>query len=149
MSPAAPFENDAVRMPSAVAWGRAFRSKFDEACSLEADLDGRGFGRVPSRLWLMEADEIERLPITDFIAAFGVPRGVGPRHTQSLSHPWGESGGGDGPRGTNRGDPLSIVAQPERPQCRGPSPHSSPNTWWSFPVRAYAAAVAVIALLTG
>jgi hypothetical protein len=149
MSPAVPFEIDAGRMPSAVAWGRAFRSKLDEALSLEGDLDGHGFGRVPSRLWLMEADEIERLPITDFVAAFGVPRGVGRRHTQPLSHPWGESGACDGPRGTSVSDPLAIAAQPERPWCRERSSRSAQNTWWSYPVRVSVAAAAAIALLTG
>lgn len=135
-----------------LAWGRAFRSKVDEAAAWAGDLDSAHFGRAPSRLWLMEADELENLPIADFIVAFGVPANVAnwltqprqaqarPRHAEA--HP---SFAGDAPRGT--GHPP--VAAPERPRHRTSPSHSPPNTSWSFRVRAYAAAVAAIAFLTG
>ena len=130
-----------------LAWSRAFRAKLDQVAAVAGNLDWRHFGRAPSRLWLMEADEIERLPIADFIAAFGVPRGVVRRRTQLPQHSWDESGAGDGPRGTSGGQRPAVATAPERPQCRGPSPRSSPNTWWSYPVGVSVAAAAAIAVL--
>jgi hypothetical protein len=58
------------------AWARAFRARLDEVAALGGERGRPDLGRAPSRLWLMEPDELERLPIRDFIAAFEVPRGL-------------------------------------------------------------------------
>jgi hypothetical protein len=131
------------------AWARAFRAKLHEAAALGGERGRPDLGRAPSRLWLMEPDELERLPIRDFIAAFEVPGGAVSRHRQRPPHRPRESGAGDVPRGTSSGQRPAVAVPSERPRCRGPSSHSPPNTWWSYPVRVSLAAAAAVGLLTG
>ena len=133
------------------AWARAFRTKLDEVAALGGERGRPDLGRAPSRLWLMEPDELERLPIRDFIAAFEAPRGAPPRRRAASSPPGCRGGWADPPRSSLIHTPSPAAVSQGAP-CFGASPSaevSDPRrgVWWRLPLTAGAAAV--LAFLIG
>lgn len=135
------------------AWARAFRSKLDQVAAQGGDRGRTDLGRAPSRLWLMDADEIERLPIRDFIEAFAAPPGASVRRRVTHSS-HGCSGGGEGASAISWSRASAHGVVPPESPCLGRRANSQfPDpervAWWCFPVRAFAAAAAMLAFLIG
>ena len=135
------------------AWARAFRARLDEVAALGGERGRPDLGRAPSRLWLMEPDELERLPIRDFIAAFEAPRGAAPRRRAASPLP-GCYGGWADLRGSNPIHTPPPVAVSQGAPCFGSSPSaevSDPRrgVWRRLPLRAGPAAAAVVGFLIG
>jgi hypothetical protein len=133
------------------AWARAFRARLDEVAALGGERGRPDLGRAPSRLWLMEPDELERLPIRDFIAAFEVPRGAVPRRRATSSPPDCRGGWAD-LRGSNPIQTPPPVAVSHGAPCLGSSPSgevSDPRRGVWRRLSLTAGAAAVLAFLIG
>jgi len=135
------------------AWTRAFRAKLDQVAAQGGARGRTHLGRAPSRLWLMDAAELERLPIDEFVAAYATPPGAS-LHRRVAASPQAASGGG-GAATAFTGVPIPLPGNGwhESP-CGGRSADAEayapePVSWWRLPVRACAAAAAQLAVLIG